>query len=68
MSEIEPGEGYRLIDNQKDRPIKGDQAWCGPGWWRDRFAWDRPFNKSVVYRRRKLKEEGEVSDERASKP
>jgi len=54
MSEIEPGEGYRLIDNQKDTPIKGDQAFCGPGRWRDRNSWFRPFGKSVVYRRRIL--------------
>ena len=53
MSEqIEAGEGWRLIDNEKDAPIKGDQACCDIGRWVDRNAWDRPFSKSVVYRRR----------------
>ena len=52
MSEFTPGEGWRLIDIEKDTPEKGDQAFCGPGRWKDRNSWFRPFNKSVVYRRR----------------
>jgi hypothetical protein len=53
MSEqIEPGEGWRLIDKEKDTPMKGDQVCCGPGRWRDWQTWFKPFNKSVVYRRR----------------
>jgi hypothetical protein len=52
MSEIEPGDGWRLIDTKKDTPMKGDQACCDLGRWIDRNAWDRPFSKSIVYRRR----------------
>jgi hypothetical protein len=52
MSEIEAGDGWRLIDTEKDTPMKGDQAFCGPGRWMNRNYRNRPFNKSVVYRRR----------------
>ena len=54
MSEqINPGDGYRLIDKEKDTPKEGDQAYqlldeC----WKDRDDWRLPFNSAVTYRRR----------------
>jgi hypothetical protein len=52
MSEIEPGEGWRLIDNQKDTPREGDEFWSvmfqewGPLWQGEAFL------TGYTYRRR----------------
>jgi hypothetical protein len=53
MSEqIEPGDGWRLIDKAKDAPREGDQAYKYYGGWEDRINWSRPFQQTVTYRRR----------------
>jgi hypothetical protein len=51
MSEIEAGEGYRLIDKHTDKPREGDQYlyWNK---WRDRPKPLDPWDFTHTYRRR----------------
>jgi hypothetical protein len=51
MREIQAGEGYRLIDNQKDRPMEGDEHYHLDGW-RKRSYPSHPFTNTDTYRRR----------------
>ena len=51
MSEIEPGEGWRLIDKQKDTKRPGDEYWsCLDEWVTS--SNDGIFYSEHVYRRR----------------
>jgi len=51
MSEIEPGEGWRLIDKQKDTKRPGDEYWsCLDEW--VTASNDGIFYSEHVYRRR----------------
>jgi hypothetical protein len=52
MSEIQAGDGWRLIDKEKDTPKEGDQVLLNDGAWVDRTIWEQPFHKTVTYRRR----------------
>jgi hypothetical protein len=53
MSEqIEPGDGWRLIDKEKDTPWEGDQCFIKAGEWADRVKWYAPFHPTLPYRRR----------------
>jgi hypothetical protein len=53
MSEqIEPGDGWRLIDKAKDTPREGDQCFIKAGEWADRVKWYEPFHPTLPYRRR----------------
>jgi hypothetical protein len=51
MSEIEPGDGWRLIDKHTDKPREGDQYlyWNK---WRDRPKPLDPWDFTHTYRRR----------------
>jgi len=51
MSEIEAGEGYRLINNEKDKPMEGDEHYDFDGW-RKRSYPMHPFTNTDTYRRR----------------
>jgi hypothetical protein len=51
MSEIEAGDGYRLINNQKDTPMEGDEHYDFDGW-RKRSYPSHPFTNTDTYRRR----------------
>jgi hypothetical protein len=49
---IEPGEGWRLINNEKDEPQEGDEYWSmHNGRWADR-PYDLRFSKEHTYRRK----------------
>jgi hypothetical protein len=52
MSEIQPGDGWRLIDTEKDEPREGDQRFIKAGEWADRVKWWEPFHTTLTYRRR----------------
>jgi hypothetical protein len=49
--QIEPGEGYRLINKQKDTPMEGDEHYDFDGW-RKRSYPSHPFVNTDTYRRR----------------
>jgi len=51
MSEIEPGEGYRLLDKKKDTPKEGDEFYYCDSW-RKRPYPLHPFSSTETYRRR----------------
>lgn len=51
MSEIDPGDGFRLIDKEKDTPKLGDQFHNGKAWF-DRPSPLTPFSSFDTYRRR----------------
>jgi|688.fasta_scaffold02433_8 hypothetical protein len=51
MSEIQAGDGFRLIDNEKDTPKLGDQFHNGQAWF-DRPSPLTPFSSFDTYRRR----------------
>ena len=51
MSEIEPGEGWRLIDKAKDKKKPGDEYWSCFGEWA-LASNDGMFHSEHVYRRR----------------
>jgi hypothetical protein len=51
MSEIDPGDGFRLIDKEKDTPKLGDQFHNGKAWF-DRPSPFTPFTSIDTYRRR----------------
>ena len=52
MSEIQAGDGWRLIDKAKDTPQKGDQVHLGSNKWVERTTWNEPFYPTRKYRRR----------------
>ena len=47
----DPGEGYRLIDPDKDKPQVGDEIYERKDRWLNR-SHERPYEKELVYRRR----------------
>jgi hypothetical protein len=51
MSEIDPGDGFRLIDKEKDTPKLGDQYHNGKAWF-DRPSPLTPFSSFDTYRRK----------------
>jgi hypothetical protein len=59
---IDPGEGYYLIDTEKDRPSWNDEFWSD-GVWLRREAGTACFTKGLVYRR--MKNENVVWNEEA---
>jgi hypothetical protein len=50
--QIDPGDGYRLLDKEKDTPQKGDQYHHSVHGWISRCCPNEPFVKSRTYRRR----------------
>jgi hypothetical protein len=52
MSEIQAGDGWRLIDQEKDEPREGDQRFIKAGEWADRVKWWELFHPTLSYRRR----------------
>jgi hypothetical protein len=52
MSEIQAGDGWRLIDKAKDTPQRGDQFHDRQVGWQFRPNWPLPFDPKLTYRRR----------------
>jgi hypothetical protein len=52
MSDIQAGDGWRLIDKAKDEPREGDQRFIKAGEWAGRVKWWEPFHLTLTYRRR----------------
>jgi hypothetical protein len=49
----DPGEGWVLLDPDKDKPAEGDECWDSMDRkWRNRFLESNPFHPTGFYRRR----------------
>jgi hypothetical protein len=49
----DPGEGWVLLDPDKDKPAEGDECWDSMDRkWRNRFLESNPFHPACFYRRR----------------